>query len=213
MKYFRYLKYLFLFFVIILLSLICLFKMETTEYDSLMIIVHPEDGLIWGGNELSSNNYLVICITCSNKDKDFINIMKRMNNDYVLLGYKDNTDFSDEFNILNRDLDYYINKKDWNRIVTHNKDGEYGSYQNSYISEKVTNMVSDKDKLYYFNKYYLKKDIYKESIKLSMLSDDEYLEKVKYISMFKDVEYINEFKHILRYEEFISYKEWGDLYG
>jgi hypothetical protein len=212
MKYFKYIKYLFLFLVIVLLTIIYFIKIDKIEYDNLMIIVHPEDGLIWGGNELSNNNYLVLCITCSNKDKDFINIMNKMNNDYVLLGYKDNTDFKDEYNILNRDLDYYINRKDWKRIITHNLDGEYGSYQNRYISELVTNKVSDKEKLYYFNKYYLRTEIYDNSLRLSMLSDEEYLEKIKYISMFEDIEYIKEFKHILRYEEFISYKEWGDLY-
>ncbi len=213
MKYFKYIKYLFLFIIVIILSISYIIRNnDKIIYDNLMIIVHPEDGLIWGGNNLLNDNYLVVCLTCSDKDKDFINIMKKMNNDYVLLDYKDNSLYEDEYYILNRDLSYYINKYDWKKIVTHNKEGEYGSIQNIIINNKVTKLVNDKDKLYYFNKYYLENDFMNESKRFYKLSNEEILLKSKYLGLFNDIEYIEEFKHIIPYEEFVSYKDWGDLY-
>ena len=209
----KYIKYIFLIIVIIILGISYrLSNKKDIIYDNLMIIVHPEDGLIWGGNELINNNYLVICITCNKNDKDFINIMKKMNNDYVFLDYPDNTTYEDEYHILNRDLEYFINKNDWKKIITHNKDGEYGSIQNMIINDRVTRLVKDKDKLYYFSKYYNKYNFYYESKKYNKLNDEELINKYRYINMFNDLDYINSFKHIIDYEELISYKDWGDLY-
>ena len=209
----KYIKYFCIIIVIIILSISYrITNCKKQVYDNLMIIVHPEDGLIWGGNELINNNYLVICITCNKNDKDFIRIMNKMNNDYVLLDYPDNTIYEDEYHILNRDLTYYINKYDWKKIITHNKDGEYGSIQNIIINDRVTRLVDDKDKLYYFSKYYNKYMFKYESKKYYKLSNSELLSKYRYISMFNDLEYINNFKHILDYEELVSYKDWGDLY-
>ena len=209
----KYFKYILLLIILMILGISYLvFNNNEIDYDNLMIIVHPEDGLIWGGDSLLKNNYLVVCITCNSKNEDFIKIMKKMNNDYVLLGYKTNTDFVDEYNILNRDLKYYINKKDWKKIVTHNKEGEYGNTQNIIINNKVTKIVDNKDKLYFFNKYYVDRDFNIESKRFYKLSNEDILNKSKYLGMFNDIEYIEEFKHIIPYEEFVSYKEWGDLY-
>ena len=202
----KYIKYIFLV-LIILISTIFINNNEISiKPDKLMIIVHPEDGLIWAGNELNKGNYLVICITCNKNNKDFIKIMNKMNNDYVLLNYNENTEFVDEYNILNRDLSYYINKYDYKKIITHNKEGEYGNIQNRIINERVTNLVNNKNILYYFSNYYLKDNL-EETNKLYKLSKKEYETKIKNLSIFKDKEYILEFKHIIPYE---SFTKWGD---
>jgi len=206
MKYIKYIKYLLI--IIIVYISISLLPNKTIDPNKLMIIVHPEDGLIWGGNELSKGSYLVICLTCNKKDTDFINIMNKMHNDYIFLDYDESTNFSEEYNILNNKLKYYLNKKDWLKIITHNQEGEYGNIPNKIISERVTTLLSNKNNLYYFSKYYLEDDFSKESIKYYQLNEEEYLNKIKYISMLKDLDYINEFKHLLPYE---SFQKWGDL--
>ena len=89
-KYFKYIKYaLLLFLIIILLIHVMVSKKELTinDVNNLMIVAHKEDGLIWGGNNLNKDHYLVVCITCNEKDYDFIKIMNRTNNEYVLLNY------------------------------------------------------------------------------------------------------------------------------
>lgn len=202
----KYIKYIFLVLIVLISTIFINNNKISIKVDKLMIIVHPEDGLIWGGNELAKGNYLVLCITCNKNNKDFIRIMNKMNNDYVLLNYNEDTEFIDEYNILNRDLSYYINKYDYKKIITHNKEGEYGNIQNRIINERVTKLVDNKDILYYFSNYYLKDNL-EESNKLYKLTNKEYETKIKYLSMFKDKEYILEFKHIIPYESFLK---WGE---
>ncbi len=205
MKYVKYIKYLLL--IIIVLISINFIPNKTINPNKLMIIVHPEDGLIWGGNELSQGNYLVICLTCNKKDKDFISIMNKMHNDYILLDYDETTNFKEENNILNDKMKYYLNMKDWSKIITHNSEGEYGNIANKIISKKVTDYTSNKEVLYYFSKYYLKEEFKKESIRFYKLNEEEYINKIQYISMLKDLDYVNEFAHYIPYE---SFQKWGE---
>ena len=164
-KYFKYIKYILLLLLIFILLIYILFskkELNINNVNNLMIIAHKEDGLIWCGNNLSKDNYLVVCVTCNKDDKDFIDIMNKTNNKYVLLNYDEETDFYEERNILNRDIEKYLYLKEWKKIVTHNEDGEYGSNQHIVINKYVNKLLKDKRNLYY------------------------------------------------PYEEFVSYKEWGN---
>ena len=211
-KYIKYLKYIFLFVLIVILFIYSNYSnndLTIDDVDNLMIVAHKEDGLIWGANNLVKDNYLVVCITCNNKDKDFIKIMKKTNNMYVLLNYDENTDFYEERNILNRDIKRYLYLKKWKKIVTHNPEGEYGSSEHITINNYVNKLLDDKSNLYYFNKYYNNQEI-DNNKNLYKLNDNDLDFKLKLLSLVDDLEYVKEFKHILPYEEFISYKDWGD---
>ena len=73
-KYFKYIKYILLLFLIIILLIYMLCsrrELTIKDVNNLMIIAHKEDGLIWGGNNLNKDHYLVVCITCNEKDYDF----------------------------------------------------------------------------------------------------------------------------------------------
>ena len=37
-------------------------ELTIKDVNNLMIIAHKEDGLIWGGNNLNKDHYLVVCI-------------------------------------------------------------------------------------------------------------------------------------------------------
>ena len=53
-----------------------------------------------------------------------------------------------------------IDSKDWNQIVTHNPDGEYGHIHHKKVSKYVTMILKKEDKtdqLVYFGKYTSKK--------------------------------------------------------
>ena len=212
-KYFKYIKYiLLLFLIIILLIYILCSRRELTieDVNNLMIIAHKEDGLIWGANNLVKDNYLVVCITCNSNDKDFINIMNKTNDMYVFLAYDDSTEFYEERNILNRDMKKYLFLKKWDKIVTHNEDGEYGSNEHITINNCVNKLLENKDNLYYFNNYYSTEELEKDSSRLYRLNESELDYKVKLISYLEDLDYVNEFRHIIPYEYFITYKKWGD---
>ncbi len=214
-KYFKYIKYILLLVLIIILLIYTNHsKKEITidEVNNLMIIAHKEDGLIWGGNNLLNDNYLVVCITCKENDKDFIKIMDKTNNLYVLLNYDEETDFYEERNVLNRDLSKYLNMKNWDKVVTHNEEGEYGSNQHVIINSYVKKLINNKDILYYFNKYYTNDNLEENSYYFYKLGGKDIDKKIKIIGMLNDLEYVNEFKHIIPYEEFIPYEEWRNKY-
>lgn len=97
-------------------------------------------------------------------------------NDFEFLGYPDLvngyiSDWKNYSDSITKDLKRIIDSRDWNIIVTHNPDGEYGHFHHKKVSSMVTALAS-KNKLYYFGKYYskdyipdigkLKEEVYKE---------------------------------------------------
>ncbi len=186
-----------------------------TNIDNLMIVSHPTDEILFGGSHLLEDNYLVVCITCQdNKStKDFIEVLTKTQDEYIILGYPEYTNDERE-NWLNlksnikEDLTKIIKLKDWNIIVTHNPEGEYGNLQHRITSKLVTS-ISPKKNLYYFGKYYTKHTIVDYKNNLSQINQNTLNQKIKLIGIYKNDSYIQtEFSHMYIYEEWIKYKEW-----
>ena len=125
-------------------------------YDNLMIVAHPDDEIIFGGNDLiSENNWLVIVCTNDFSRQNMIkSVSKNLNFDYILINHIDtqikNLRFHPEvlnilFNIIKSNL--------WNKIVTHNSKGEYGHPQHILVHKMVCNLVFNLNynNLYTFN--------------------------------------------------------------
>ena len=189
--------------------------------DNLMIVAHPDDDTIWGGGHLIEDNYLVVCITCGNVEKrvkEFKSVMNSTNDEYLMLYYPDLTDgkrddWSTVYNKIEYDIEEIINYKDWNMIVTHNPEGEYGHQHHKMTSSIVTDKVLKnnlEDKLYYFGKYYTKNE--KENLNYTIPEiDKELLERKKeilkqYASQEKVIESLS---HMLPNENFVSYQNWS----
>lgn len=125
-------------------------------YDNLMIVAHPDDEVIFGGNDLiSSKNWLVV--VCSN-DFSRIDSLKRVSSylhfDYLLLDHIDsqikNLRFHQSIvNIIN----FIVTMSSWNKIVTHNINGEYGHIQHIITHKMVSTIVNStgKDNLFTFD--------------------------------------------------------------
>ena len=122
------------------------------EPQNLMIVAHPDDELIFGGRELlNKNNWKVVCITNgtskaqdkftldkTNRKKEFINIMNFLKCSYEIWDYEDNL-FNANWNteLLLNNLKRVINEKDYQMILTHNLQGEYGHVQHIMVSKLV----------------------------------------------------------------------------
>lgn len=140
-----------------------LFK-EDYDYKNLMIVAHPDDELLFGGTEIFNHDYVVVCITCGASEtrlREFKHLMKYTNDEYITLGYPDLVDgekstWDNEYNLITTDLNNIIKLKKWNKIVTHNPEGEYGHIHHKMTSRIVTSLVDDKSNFYYFNKTYSK---------------------------------------------------------
>lgn len=179
-------------------------KDEMLKSDNLMIVAHPDDETLWGGNHLMKESYYIVCLTNKDNDrrkKEFEKMLEMTNSNGVILDYPDKvngeiSNWENEIDEINEDLNYVINFKNWDKIVTHNELGEYGHIQHIMTNEityKLTN-----NNLYVFeyhntgNKYLTKEEL---SIKKNILSI--------YESQFST---ITKFNNEIKYETFKKVK-------
>ena len=124
------------------------------KVENLMIVAHPDDETIFGMNELyNKENWLLII--CTNSMDGRIGLMRKdipgviqMSKDYnfnlVVIQHFDmyekivNTRF--DITVYNY-LKEYLLKQKWRKIITHNKDGEYGHPQHILVHQMVSNIL------------------------------------------------------------------------
>lgn len=122
------------------------------EVNKLMIVAHPDDETIFaGGMLLKENGWKVVVVTDGGGDnndseerkQEFINVMNHLNiKEYEILGFKDdmNNVLYDENEVENK-LRKIIDSKKWSKIITHNKDGEYGHIVHKSVHNIVKKIV------------------------------------------------------------------------
>lgn len=195
-------------------------SLKLKNINKLIIVAHPKDEILWSGAHLIEDNYLVVCVTCGdnyNSKKDFVKVIKKTKDQYIMLGYSEyNNDAKDNWNNYKKnittDLESILNLKDWQMIITHNKDGEYGDIQHKIINKIVTDKVKDIDKLYYFGTYYNKKNISSYYDYLIPINKDTLKIKKQLIGYYKKDTYIQTmFNHMFEYENWLPANEWSEL--
>lgn len=190
---------------------------DLTNINKLMIVAHPDDEILWGGAHLIEDDYLVVCITCGvdkTRVNEFKQVMNKTNDKYIMLGYpdktngeRDNWDSSKEEML--KDLEAIIDLKDWDMIVVHNPDGEYGHQHHKMASSFVTSLVDNKEKLYYFGHYYSKNNIADHEEEMSVIDSKSLEEKINIIGIYKSQKFIQTtFDHMFEHEDWLSYYEW-----
>lgn len=226
MEYIKNNKFILIFFIIIFLLFFYFAnkyifvinkKVNVKDINKLMIVAHPDDELLWGGGALIKDDYLVLCVTCGKniiRNFEFIRVMDSTNDKYIMLGYPDRnkrkkTKWLRQYTNIERDIVSVLNLKKWEKIVTHNPNGEYGHFQHIIISKIVTNNVKDKDKLYYFNKYITKRNLRNYSNELIELESSVVSKKKKILGFYASQKfYQHKFGHMVSYEHFIKYSDW-----
>ncbi len=186
-------------------------SLDLSRVNNLMIVAHPDDETIFGGEHLLKDNYLVVCVTCVDEErvKEFEKTMKKSGNEYLILNYPDKTngekdDWVTSFDGIKSDLKEIIDYKEWKTIVTHNPDGEYGHIHHKMLSKIVTS-IANKNILYYFNHYYSDEELDKMNI-----SESEYFAgKLELFKIYKSQSAIveNHYRNS-KNEMFISYYSW-----
>ena len=193
-------------------------NLDLEGINKLMIVAHPDDELLWGGSHLIDDDYLVVCITCGpniTRVNEFKNVMNKTNDEYIMLGYPDKrlnirSNWTDEKDDIYNDIYNIIQLKDWNLIVTHNKNGEYGHEHHKMTHEIVLDVYNDlnrTDDLYFFGKYYTKSRLNKLSVKPHRISDENLKKKTKLIDIYKSQSFIKErFSQMFAYEDWVKYE-------
>lgn len=191
-----------------------LFK-NNYKYKNLMVVAHPDDDLLFGGTELMKDDYVVVCVTCGTSKtrlKEFKRMMNYFEDEYITLGYPDlvegkKSEWIDEYDLITRDIKNIINLKEWDKIVTHNPDGEYGHIHHKMTNRIVTGLTDDKSKLYYFNKTYSTK-YYKENNISKTLDDKMCNKKRELFDKYYKSQVGLKVRHLSDYEKVTSYDEW-----
>ena len=149
----------------------------------LMIIAHPDDELIFGGNELINNgsDYKVVCVTNpkdENRIDEFEKVMKKLNVcTWEILDFEDtlypaNLDGVEDDRAISA-IFRLVNSRQWDKIVTHNPIGEYGHPQHKFIFDRVkiaVDISSNVNGFYVFDKSTKKLDKDKLEMKMELLT-------------------------------------------
>lgn len=192
--------------------------MDLAKYNKIMIVAHPDDDILWGGKALINDDYLVVCITCGErKDRleEFKTVMSETGDAYLALGYPDKvlgkrSNWKFENKYITKNIEDIINYKNWNLIVTHNKDGEYGHQHHKMTNRIVKGVLNEENKKNFrvFNYYCSKAKLESgECIQNNRMSDEDFQEKQRILKYYKTQEKtIDKFMHMVPYETF-NYEE------
>lgn len=180
-------------------------NIDLNGIDNLMIVSHPGDESVFAGADLSKYNYLVVCVSCGynkNMEDKFIKAMDISHDRFIMMGYSDKLYTSGDIKKIKKQLVYILNYKRWNKVVTHNLNGEYGNYQHIQISKTVSNLYDD---VYYFGKYYDKKTA--SRIDKDIKIDKQIMSnKINMVKVYGHI--YNDYEHILPYEQFVRGSRW-----
>lgn len=190
-----------------------------SKINNIMIVAHPDDETLWASEELLNNDYLVVCITCG-KNKTRIREIKKaleISNDKLMILNKPDkvkgirSNWKKEKKDIEKELKHILKIKKWNKIVTHNPDGEYGHIHHKMTSEIVTKIYDEtrNGKLKYFGKYYTKRKA-SELYTHPSLPNNTYKEKMKMINVYKSQGFIKKkFNQMFKYENLIDRDSWS----
>lgn len=121
---------------------------------NLMIVTHPDDELIFGGAQLlNGEEWHIVCLTheCDSRGQQFKDIHNEMGNTYDILDHPDNKyDGTIKADYI-LDLFDIIESQQWNKIVSHGLEGEYGHPQHMELHKIVAHICKENQlKLYTF---------------------------------------------------------------
>lgn len=143
--------------------------LETSGISScnkLMIVAHPDDETLWGGGHLLDGGWYVVCLTNgynNQRSKELANALAISKSKHIILNYPDlnqnrvKDDWKNVSEGIRKDISKVINYKSWDKIVSHNPEGEYGHIHHkktNSIVNQVSKQTGTFQKLYYFGKFY-----------------------------------------------------------
>lgn len=140
----------------------------------LMIVAHPDDESLFGGASLLEGGWKVICVTNGDnpiRRAEFENVMNSTNSEFEIWDYYDNYNTPLDEPKLQNDLLKAIQCQTWEKVATHNHEGEYGHPHHIQIHLLVKSIVP---KLWVFN-----------FSKNQILSDDIWQQKLHLIQFYK----------------------------
>ena len=194
-------------------------QIDLSHTNKLMIVAHPDDESLFGGAHLSEGGYLVLCLTNGKKEvrkNDFFDVLEISGNKGIILDYPDTSDgkrddWLNYYDSISEDIKTVLNYKEWDIIVTHNKNGEYGHIQHKMTNAMVTESYESlgvKGKLYYFGRYYRTLELEEIEDELPRMSEEAISVKYEMLDCYQSEKAtVDLIIHMAPYEEWIEYGE------
>ncbi len=181
------------------------------ECDKLMIVAHPDDEVLWGGAHLCEGGYFVLCLTNGNnptRSAEFEKLKEAVGYRGIILSYPDKvagerSEWKYLKKSITKDLRLILSMRDWELVVTHNPEGEYGHIHHKMTSSLVTSACEGAkytDRLWYFGKYYRKDEVPKS---LEAIDPEALTKKEGHLAL-----YVSQAKTIAKFEHMIAHEEW-----
>jgi hypothetical protein len=117
-------------------------KMNYAPITKLMVVAHPDDELLFGGTQLFEPGWKVVCVTNGgNKTRsiEFSRLMQELNCAYEMWDFVDNYSLPLDPKVA-EELQKTLAGKSYQKVLTHNKDGEYGHPHHIQIHEILAKM-------------------------------------------------------------------------
>lgn len=186
------------------------------ECDKLMIVAHPDDEVIWGGAHLSEGGYFVLCLTNGDnptRSAEFEALKQAVGYRGLILSYPDKvagerSEWKHLKNSITKDLTLILSIRDWELVVTHNPEGEYGHIHHKMTNALVTSVCKNAnytDKLMYFGKYYGKNEVPED---LDAIDSEALKKKEENLTLYvSQTKTIAKFAHMIPHEQWQAYKD------
>ena len=140
--------------------------------NKLMVVAHPDDEALFGGAQLiQESGWKVVCVTNGLnpvRKQEFHTVMHDTHSQFEIWDYPDEEYTALNMDTLREDLRGAVNEQEWDKIVSHNEDGEYGHLHHKQIHELMKELVSDSLWVFSFGGPELSEDAWK--LKLAILS-------------------------------------------
>lgn len=197
-------------------------NLDLKDVNKLVIVAHPDDESLWGAQEIKDNNYLVVCLTDADnkiRREEFEKAIRKLGAKGIILPYPDangfkRVDWKKEkiMKYIKADVATAILYKRWDKILTHNPEGEYGHLHHIYTNRIVKSEYKkyiNKDNLYYFGKYYNKNELKRKKKHLTRLSDEQIKDKMDLLDVYdSQAEAFVKYGHMIPYERIINAKSF-----
>lgn len=142
-----------------------------------MVVAHPDDESLFGGAQLIQEpDWKVVCVTNgldSVRKGEFHFVMYVTHSRFEMWDYYDEQHTPLDYNVLREDLRRVVNEQEWEKIVTHNKEGEYGHLHHKQVHELMKELVGNDLWTFNFDGPELSEEIWQEKLELLKIYESQ----------------------------------------